>query len=90
MAPILDPTSVFALLVMLTDSKNPREILMKTSTRLVLALLVLLLGVVTLAVIGQSTESVPPVTSDTEAELEEFVPSEQMSFDKTISLPVDI
>ena len=90
MAPILDPTSVFALLAMLTDSKNPREILMKTSTRLVLALLVMLLGVVTLAVIGQSTEPAPPVTSDTEAELEEFVPSEQVSFDKTISLPTDI
>ena len=60
---------------------------MKTSTRLILLGSVLLALACTLAVIGQPSE--PPELNE-EPELEEFVPSEQVSFDKTLSWPVDI
>ena len=66
---------------------------MKTTTRIVLALALALtlLAVGALAVIGQAPQA--PETAaeiENEADLEEFVPSERVSFDRTISLPVDI
>ena len=67
--------------------------------KLVLVLLVLLVLLAMLAPLPAqpprepepALEEMPPLNAaEEEALLEEFVPSEQVSFDKTISFPVDI
>ena len=66
---------------------------MKTTTRLVLALALalVLLAVGALAVIGQAPQATETAAEiENEADLEEFVPSERVSFDRSISLPTDI
>lgn len=90
MVQTLAQTSGFVLLAMLTD-----QTLRRTSMKTRLLAIVLLLALLGLGamVIGQTPGSAPPQarsTAQEEADLEEFIPSETVSFDSAISLPVDI